>query len=61
MTLGKYERVEILIDPETREYKVNINNVNLERLQAVFMDMLMRINDGSLIVEPEIEVINENK
>jgi hypothetical protein len=53
------ERLEIEIDPETLEYKLDIHMVKLSNLQGVLEDILEKIKNGELSEECNVYPINE--
>ena len=59
MILGLTEKVVIEINPTTNEYSMDINCVNLDRLEAVLEDILAMIKDGSIQDEEGIENLTD--
>ena len=52
------ERIQIEIDPDTLEYRLEIDGCNLNRLLAVIKDIHQKLESGNL--GPNVEVTNEN-
>lgn len=50
------ERIVIEIDPDTDTYSMDVTFCNVARLQAVFTDILNKIETGELLEEPDLEV-----
>lgn len=56
--MAKNEKLEILIDPETLEYQLDIKYVKISHIRAVCEDIIRRIDEGQfhrpdLVVDPE--------
>lgn len=50
------EKIVIEIDPDNGNYEMHVSYCNMERMKAVFEDILDRINTGDILNEPDLEI-----